>query len=345
MTAAARPNNLLLSLWFILYQVSTQVLATPHSPSVANIYARKVDPIISYSSNGSVSILDPSTEEPIPQGPGTDGSGTNFSLPAIIWLVFLLVVGAPLAVAGIRGWRCTTGVATGLAAIVCSWAAIINSVDQEGISDTLITLIVLAFGFLGLIIGVFEFARLASMSVLCILGGLAFGLRVILIKKDLLTSSLAVNWVIVAVFGAAGGLLLIWKNRAAMLIGCASTGTFLAFLGIDLIMNRQSGLSFGLRSLFDNNDNHLAYFLESSYDPTLSTRILLIASMGLTPVLAFAQHRIFKDPFTRRGPLPSDEELCLNYPTEDLSARRGTAFLSELWDGAKLKMNANRFSL
>lgn len=54
------------------------------------------------------------------------------------------------------------------------------------------------------------------MSVLCILGGLAFGLRVILIKKDLLTSSLAVNWVIVAVFGAAGGLLLIWKNRAAM---------------------------------------------------------------------------------------------------------------------------------
>lgn len=40
-----------------------------------------------------------------------------------------------------------------------AWTAIINSVNQEGISDILIVIVVLAFGFLGLILGVFEFAR------------------------------------------------------------------------------------------------------------------------------------------------------------------------------------------
>jgi len=343
MTAAPR-LDVLLSLWLLLSLILNEALATPHSLHAANVYARKVDPVISYSPNGSVSVLDPTTEEPIPQGPGTDGSGSNFSLPAVIWLVFLLVIGAPLAVAGIRGWRCTTGVAIGLVAIVCSWAAIINSVNQEGISDILIVIVVLAFGFLGLILGIFEFARRASMAALCIMGGLAFGLRIVLIKKDLLTSSMALNWVIAAIFGLAGGLLIIWKLEVAMLVGCASTGTFLASLGIDLMLNRQSGLSFGLRSLFDNNDNHIAYFLESKYDPTLSTRIVIIISLGLTPILAFVQHRLFKEPFTRRGPPPSDEDLCLNFPTEDLSARRGTAFLSGLWDST-MKMSANRFSL
>lgn len=118
MTAAPR-LDVLLSLWLLLSLILNEALATPHSLHAANIYARKVDPVISYSSNGSVSVLDPTTEEPIPQGPGTDGSGSNFSLPAVIWLVFLLVIGVPLAVAGIRGWRCTTGVAIGLVAIVC----------------------------------------------------------------------------------------------------------------------------------------------------------------------------------------------------------------------------------
>lgn len=118
MTAAPR-LDVLLSLWLLLSLILNEALATPHSLHAANIYARKVDPVISYSSNGSVSVLDPTTEEAIPQGPGTDGSGSNFSLPAVIWLVFLLVIGAPLAVAGIRGWRCTTGVAIGLVAIVC----------------------------------------------------------------------------------------------------------------------------------------------------------------------------------------------------------------------------------
>ncbi|KAJ4483763.1 hypothetical protein J3R30DRAFT_3285331 [Lentinula aciculospora] len=301
--------------------------------------------MVSHSPNGSVIILDPSTQNIIPQGPGSDGSGSDFSSSAIVWIVFLVVTGAPLAVAGVRGWRCTTGLAVGLALIVCSWAAIINSVNEVGISDIHLTLIVLAFGLLGLVIGVFEFARVVAMAVLCLTGGLSFGMRIILLKTDLLFSSLGLNWLIIVVFGVAGGLLLIWKNKIAMLIACASTGTFLASLGVDLIFNRQSGLSFGLRSLFDSNDNHLAYFLETTYHPALSTRIIIAASLGLTPAFAFVQHLLFKQPFTRRGPPPSDEELCLNYPTEDFSANRATAFFSGIWDGAKLKMSTSRFSV
>ena len=40
-------------------------------------------------------------------------------------------------------------------------------------------------------------------------------------------------------------------------IGCASVGTFMTGLGIDLLINKQAGLSFGLRFLFDRNDSHV----------------------------------------------------------------------------------------
>jgi hypothetical protein len=347
MTVVHRPSIPSLSLWLLLSLLS-QVFAAPHPSSslnlVSHILARKTDPIISHSLNGSIIVVDPSTQQAIPQGPGTDGGGSNFSLPAVIWIILLLALGAPLAVAGIRGWRATTGVAIGLGTMVCSWAAIINSVDQVGISDIILTLVVLAFGFLGLIIGIFEFARSASMVLMCIIGGLAFGVRIILLKKDLILSSLVLDWIIIVIFGVGLGALLVWRQRAAMVIACASTGTFLTSLGIDLIFNKQSGLSLGLRSLFDTNDNHVAYFLQNTYNPTLSTKIILFASLGFTPFLALVQHLIFKEPFTRKPPPPSDEELCLNYPTEDLSGgQRLTALLSGLWDGAKAK--GSRFSL
>ena len=98
-----------------------------------------------------------------------------------------------------------------------AWAAIINSVTEVGVSDILLTLIVFAFGFLGLVLGIFEFARIASMVVMSIMGGLAFGLRITLVKKDLLiSSSFVLNWIVIVVFGVGMGLLLIWRPRAAM---------------------------------------------------------------------------------------------------------------------------------
>ncbi len=45
----------------------------------------------------------------------------------------------------------------------------------------------------------------------------------------------------------------------------SAVGTFLSALGIDLLINRQAGMSFGLRFLFDRNSTHMVvsatYFL------------------------------------------------------------------------------------
>jgi hypothetical protein len=97
-----------------------------------------------------------------------------------------------------------------------AWAAIINSVNEIGVSDILLTLIVIAFSFLGFILGVFEFARVGAIGVFGIVGGLAFGIRVILLKEGLLLSAqnlYFLNWIIIAVFGAGGGLTVIWWQR------------------------------------------------------------------------------------------------------------------------------------
>lgn len=100
-----------------------------------------------------------------------------------------------------------------------AWAALINTVDAPGIPDFLLTLVVLGFFFLGFVIGVFNFARLGGIVLLSICGGLAFGIRIILVKDGLLLSDgslFAVNWAIIAVCGAAGGLVLVWAQRAGI---------------------------------------------------------------------------------------------------------------------------------
>jgi hypothetical protein len=50
-------------------------------------------------------------------------------------------------------------------------------------------------------------------------GGIAFGIRIVLLRAGLLISSTqlyAINWVIVAICGGAGGLALIWFQRYAL---------------------------------------------------------------------------------------------------------------------------------
>lgn len=105
---------------------------------------------------------------------------------------------------------------------VPAWAGFINSVGSVGIADILLTAIVLGFFFLGFILGVFEFARLGGVVLLAITGGLAFGIRIILVRDGLVLhgdSLFAVNWAIIAVLGAISGLVLIWLQRVAIVSG------------------------------------------------------------------------------------------------------------------------------
>ncbi|KAJ7503130.1 hypothetical protein B0H11DRAFT_619582 [Mycena galericulata] len=326
--------------WLLLVAFSTFAIASP---------TRTLIPRSSFTVNnetGTVEVFD-SSGNLVAQGPGTDGSGSDFDPPALIWIGFCLILGLPMAGAGIRGWRLTTGVGIGVTSAVCTWAAVISSVNATGVGDLLLTAIIIVFFACGFALGVFEIARLGGITMIGLTGGIAFGIRIVLLRAGLLISSTqlyAVNWVIVVIFGGAGGLSLIWFQRYGLLFGCASIGTFLTALGIDLIMSKQAGMSLGLRFLFDRNDSHAAYFLAYQYTAPLHTKILILASLGLTPILAVAQHRIFREPFTRR-PAESDAELAINFPTE-VEAKRAT-FLVSLWDGAKAKGSGsiNRFSV
>ncbi|KAJ7072826.1 hypothetical protein C8F01DRAFT_1243852 [Mycena amicta] len=297
---------------------------------------------------GTLQVFD-SKGNVVSQGDATDGSGSNFDLPALIWIGFSLFIGVPMAIAGIRGWRLTTGIAIGISSTVLTFAAIINSVDQTGLADIFLTAILLVIFFVGFAIGVFEFARLGGITAVGLAGGIAFGIRIVLLREGLLVSSsqlYPLNWAIVGVFGALGGLSLVWFQRYGLLFGCSSIGTFLTALGVDLFLEKQTGLSLGLRFLFDRNDSHAAFFVTHPYTAPLRTRIVIIASLALIPILAVIQHRLFKDPFTRR-PMESDDALGINFPTDGLEPEKKRAtFFAPLWEGARVDPDkVHRFSV
>jgi hypothetical protein len=177
---------------------------------------------------------------------------------------------------------------------------LINTVNSTGISDIILTAVILVIFVFGFILGLFEIGRLSGIALLGIIGGLAFGIRIILLRDNLLVPLFFVNWLVIAAFGAIGGLLIIFKQRVGITLGSASVGAFLFLLGIELAVNKQSGMSRGLRFLFDRNDAHIADIAIHGYKATLTIQILIGVSLALTPILAYAQHRFFPQPFSRK---------------------------------------------
>ncbi|ETW74765.1 hypothetical protein HETIRDRAFT_456310 [Heterobasidion irregulare TC 32-1] len=270
--------------------------------------------IVKTSESGNtttVSVFDSNSLQPITQTSASDGSGVGFasSAPSILWFCFCLLFGLPLALAGIRGRRFTTGAAFGLAFGVCSWAAFINTVSAPGIADLPLTLIVFAFVFVGSALGMFSLVRVGGMVTLGVVGGLALGVRIVVVKDDLLVASVFfVNWLVASVFGLLGGLLVVTNRRTGILVCSASAGTFLAGLGADLIVNQQDGLSRGYRFLFDRNTSHLTDLLVHGYHPPVSAQINIAVSISLIPLLAYLQHRLFPNEFSSTRP----ESVVLN---------------------------------
>ncbi|TFK45051.1 hypothetical protein BDQ12DRAFT_674032 [Crucibulum laeve] len=358
MAANASASFAIPLLWLLLLSVvcvvsASPILHLPNSPSSVQHYLiPRAAGFILNNSTGVPEVFDPVTRVPIPQGSASDGSGTGFDAPAAIWLAFSFVVGLPMAFAGFRGWRFTTGVGIGLAAGVCSWAALINTVSATGISDLLLTLITIGFFGLGALLGVFEIGRIGGIACLGIASGLSFGMRVMLLKSELLfsgTDLYAANWVITAVLGMAGGMSMISGSiqRTGILFACSSVGTFFTFLGIDLILNKQAGMSRGLRFLFDRNSSHIVDIVSKGYVPPISTQILLGVSLVLTPLLTYLQHRLFPQPFSRnpeRDDIIRDSvSIDVNMSNVSSDGKRAT-FLQGLWDTARGK-SPNRFSL
>lgn len=110
-----------------------------------------------------------------------------------------------------------------------AWAAFINTVSSNGLPDIVLTIITLAFFSFGFILGLFEIGRIGGIILLGITGGLAFGIRIVLLRDGLLFQGnmgvgddtvldgspglFSANWAIIAVLGAVGGLTLIWWQR------------------------------------------------------------------------------------------------------------------------------------
>jgi hypothetical protein len=74
--------------------------------------------VVVVNNGGDITILNTDTNSAIAQGSASDGSGSQFDIPAILWIIFTVAVGLFLATIGVRGWRITTGVGMGLALAV-----------------------------------------------------------------------------------------------------------------------------------------------------------------------------------------------------------------------------------
>ncbi|EMD32931.1 hypothetical protein CERSUDRAFT_160952 [Gelatoporia subvermispora B] len=309
MAASARLSLLLCLQTCILLALVNLTLGSPvlsslsaHASSSLTI---RDEPVAVLFPNGTIIYYDPVSGDQVPQGTATDGSGNGLSATAIIWLACSFAVGVPLALLGTKVWRLVAGSGIGLAAAMCVWASFVNSMSAGGISDILLTVLVLGAFVCGFLIGMFEVGRVVGMTFLGIIGGLAFGIRIVLFRAGLLVHVFAGNWAIIAVFGVIGLGLVIFARRASIALSSASVGTFLTGLGIDLVVNHQAGLSFGLRLLFDRNSAHYAAIVRHGWQPPTSSIIILAVSLALTPVFAFAQHKVFPKPKQRT----IDEEI------------------------------------
>lgn len=95
------------------------------SPTLAlPIVSRDIQNILQRSAiienlGGDIIVVNSETSGLIAQGTATDGGGTGYDAPALIWLIVSFALGVPLAFAGVRGWRLTLGAGIGLAVGVC----------------------------------------------------------------------------------------------------------------------------------------------------------------------------------------------------------------------------------
>jgi len=189
--------------------------------------------------------------------------------------------------------------------------------NAAGMSDLVLTLIALSFLVLGSFGGLFESSGLAGLTALSILGGMSVGMRIVLLREGLLLHTISLNWIIIIVLAVVGFVVTLFRRQIGIALSCAFTGTFFLALGADLAVNRQSGVSRGLRHLLDGNKTHVAALAGLPYNPAISTYIILGVSIALALPTAYVQFRFFGDyveESTRTRPL--SRYFASTYPTE-----------------------------
>ncbi|KAG8803417.1 hypothetical protein FRC17_006179, partial [Serendipita sp. 399] len=240
-----------------------------------------------------------------PQAAFSDGGGSGYNVPALLWIIFAAVVGLPLATAGVRGWRITSGIGMGLALSILLWCAFVNTTAGGSLaanpttSDLFLSLFIWGGFFIGIILGYIRIGILAGVSMLGASAGVALGILIVLLRPGLLFPIYALNILPLGLLAALGTAWPLWHQRLAVIVSSSTCGSFLIGLAVDLTLNKQSGMSLGLRFLLDRNQIHRRETLKAGYKPRISTIIILGAAIGLIPILSFIQYRFFKQPFDR----------------------------------------------
>ena len=111
--------QLMLLLWFTVGFAFTFALPTYGRGSIATyrvVHTMARDIVVNEASGTVVNTADGSN---VDQGSASDGAGSGFDIPAVLWLSFGLAVGLYLTLGGMRLWRMTTGFAIGLVLALC----------------------------------------------------------------------------------------------------------------------------------------------------------------------------------------------------------------------------------
>ncbi|BGP12855.1 hypothetical protein JCM10213_005228 [Rhodosporidiobolus nylandii] len=239
----------------------------------------------------------------------SDGSGSAPYLHSPSFLLFSLeslVIGLVLLLAGHRLWRATTALGLGLLLELLVWVVIANTLPADGFSATsesktsiIVWTLVSAAGVVGLAVG--AWAWRVGVFAMGACTGVSLALSVAMMGENGLPE--VARWVVLGVLTALGLVVLpLFANEGGMVVATSLTGSFLLFLGIDLLNNEVDGMSRGLRYILDGNSAHASVL--SSYHPPVSTRVFIAASWAVAILAMIFQSHVYihrqRQPFIRQ---------------------------------------------
>ena len=219
-----------LALLFLLAASTVHGVPTV-TPGLAVLNAR-ADLQVNVSGDGIVTVWNGNTT--VAQGAATDGGGSGYDAPAVLWVIYCFLLGVPLVLGGVMLPRITTGIAIGLTVTVSStfgsplhllhlldfassvWAAFINTEPAKDLPELVIALIPMLLFFPGFAFGLFEYGRLAGVILICVASGFSWGVRICMFAPDLAVKEIWGNWLIGAAFALVNVCLIPHWERIAV---------------------------------------------------------------------------------------------------------------------------------
>lgn len=242
--------------------------------------------------------------EQSPAADGTDLSRTAvssllFSLPTILLGLLLLLGGRILL-------RFSSSLGFAIAAAFPTWALCVNLVGVGGLTGRSSNQVDQNLAIWGLVAGAFLFGLTIGLLIgqhvpriglhlLSIHSGFALAVSILIFFQQLATHYVWIRWILFGLLVSFFALLtIISRPSIGTSVACATSGSFLLFLGIDLLAEQNSGMSLGIRLLFDRNHQHAKDLAE--YHPPTVTRILLIVSWACMLLGSAYQYKLHAKP-------------------------------------------------